>query len=310
MLAGAAARAAAEREAEPRPTERPEQRPRENGPVRVAAVGHIEWVEFAHVDHVPGSGEVVHARETFAEPAGGGAVAAVQLARLAGSATLFTALGDDELGARSRQRLEELGVEVRAAIRETPTRRALTFLEPGGERTITTLGPRLEPAASDPLDWTDLAGFDGVYFTAGDADALRAARAARMLVASPRARGAFAADGPPLDALVLSSSDRLERGWANELEQRTRITALTAGASGGSWDAGDAGGGAWKAAAPPGPVADSYGCGDSFAAALTFALARGDELRAAFDLAAACGAECLTRHGPYGEGDIRRGAPH
>ena len=42
------------------------------------------------------AGEVVHATDPFEEPAGGGGVAAVQLARLAGQATLFTALGDDE----------------------------------------------------------------------------------------------------------------------------------------------------------------------------------------------------------------------
>ena len=51
---------------------------------RVAVVGHVEWVQFARVEHVPRAGEVVHARDAFEEPAGGGAVAAVQLARLAG----------------------------------------------------------------------------------------------------------------------------------------------------------------------------------------------------------------------------------
>ena len=53
--------------------------------MRVAVVGHIEWVEFVRVGSVPLSGQIVHALETWEEPAGGGAVAAVQLARLAGS---------------------------------------------------------------------------------------------------------------------------------------------------------------------------------------------------------------------------------
>lgn len=69
--------------------------------LRVAVVGHVEWVQFARVDEVPRAGEVVHARDCFAEPAGGGAVAAVQLARLAGEVLLLTALGEDELGRRS-----------------------------------------------------------------------------------------------------------------------------------------------------------------------------------------------------------------
>ena len=268
--------------------------------MRVAVVGHIEWVEFAAVDHVPASGEVVHALDTFAEPAGGGAVAAVALARCAGEATLFTALGDDELAARSRDRLTELGVEVRAARRDGPTRRALTFLEPDGERTITTLGIRLEPTASDPLGWEDLAGFDAVYFTAGDAAALAQARAARVLVASPRARGAFSEGGQPLDALVLSAGDELEQGWAARLQPPAKLTMYTEGSRGGRW-IGDGGrGGRWNAVPPPAPIADSYGCGDTFAATLAFALARGDELDAALALSAKAGAECLTRRGPYG----------
>ena len=81
-------------------------------PVRVSVIGHVEWVEFARVDHVPKPGEIVHAMETWEEPAGGGGVAAVQLAKLAGACTLYTALGDDELGRRAASRLGELGVRV------------------------------------------------------------------------------------------------------------------------------------------------------------------------------------------------------
>jgi len=54
--------------------------------LKVAVVGHVEWVQFAGVPHVPLAGEVLHARDPFEEPAGGGAVVSVQLARLAGSA--------------------------------------------------------------------------------------------------------------------------------------------------------------------------------------------------------------------------------
>src|SRR5207302_1871842 len=36
----------------------------------IAVVGHVEWVEFARVDHTPEPGEIVHALETWAEPAG------------------------------------------------------------------------------------------------------------------------------------------------------------------------------------------------------------------------------------------------
>src|SRR5206468_3305171 len=106
--------------------------------MRMAVVGHVEWVEFVRGDHTPAAGEIVHAEGSFQDAAGGGAVAAVQLARMAGESTLFTALGEDELASRSRERLAELGVRVEAATRADPTRRALTFLDARGERTITT----------------------------------------------------------------------------------------------------------------------------------------------------------------------------
>ncbi|MGA9874902.1 MAG: PfkB family carbohydrate kinase, partial [Solirubrobacteraceae bacterium] len=83
----------------------------QNRQPKVAVVGHVEWVRFARVPHVPRAGEVTHAHDSFEEPAGGGAVAAVQLARLAGKAVLITALGQDEHGRRSVERLRELGVE-------------------------------------------------------------------------------------------------------------------------------------------------------------------------------------------------------
>jgi ribokinase len=46
-------------------------------------------------------------------------------------------------------------------------------------------------------------------------------------------------------------------------------------------------------------VVDAYGCGDSFAAGLTFALGMGKPAPDALALAAACGAACLTGRGAY-----------
>jgi len=267
---------------------------------RVAVVGHVEWVQFARVEHVPSAGEVVHATDPFEEPAGGGAVAAVQLARLAGGATLFTALGDDEPGRRSRERLPELGVEVHAATLELPTRRAVTLLDRNGERTILTLGQRLDPPAG-LLESSSAASprFDGIYFTAGGPEALRHARdSARILTASPRAVHALG-HGVPLDALILSNEDEYEVRVAADSEAEAGTVVRTEGFHGGSYrhDGGDAG--RWPASPPPGPVVDGYGCGDSFAAGLTFGLAAGIGLTAALALAARCGATCATGHGPY-----------
>ncbi|HEX8744074.1 MAG TPA: PfkB family carbohydrate kinase [Thermoleophilaceae bacterium] len=274
--------------------------------MRAAVVGHVEWVEFARVERVPLPGEIVAARGGFAEAAGGGAVAAVQLARLAGDCTLYTALGDDEVGARARERLEELGVRVEAAIRPgEPTRRAFTHLDDAGERTITVIGDRLEPRRSDPLAWDELATTAAVYFTAGDADSLRAARAARAVVATARVMDVLASAAVPLDAVVASSADPDER--YRPIEPAPSLVAVTAGAAGGTWSASDGRSGRWSPAPVPGPVRDTYGCGDSFAAGLALALAEGDDPDQALARAAECGAACLAGDGPYGY-DLRRTA--
>ena len=70
---------------------------------RVGVVGHVEWVQFAVVDHYPAPGEIVVATEWFEEAAGSGSVASVQLRKLGGEATFFCALGDDDAGARARR---------------------------------------------------------------------------------------------------------------------------------------------------------------------------------------------------------------
>ena len=97
--------------------------------MRVAVVGHVEWIELAVVERVPLAGEIVHALEWSQDPAGGGAVAAVQLARLAGDCLFLTALGDDELGHRAKRELEGLGVRVEAAWRAEPQRRAFVHVD-------------------------------------------------------------------------------------------------------------------------------------------------------------------------------------
>jgi ribokinase len=275
--------------------------------MRVAVVGHMEWCEFAVVPRVPLPGEIVHARETFEEPGGGGAVAAVQLCKLAGAATLFTAFGDDETGHRSEASLRELGLRVEARFHPEPQRRAFVHLDAGGERTITVLGPRLGPSGADPLGWDLLDDVDAVYVTAGDVEALRHARRARTLVATPRGLETLAAARVELDALVSSGRDRGERYSPGDLDPEPRVVVRTLGAAGGEWETADGGSGRWGPAPLPGPVRDAYGAGDSFAAGLTYGLGAGWELERAVELAARCGAACLTGRGPY-EGQLRLGS--
>jgi ribokinase len=225
----------------------------------------------------------------------------VQLARLAGGHGLFfTSLGDDGLGHAAKRGLEDLGLTVHVAWRQDkPTRRAFTYVDDEGERTITVIGERLEPHGDDDLPWDELHDVDAVYFTAGDAGALRAARAARALVATARVLPVLGAAGVPLDAVVGSGADAKERYVDGLLEPAPRYVVRTAGGRGGEWVGQEGRMGTWRAADLPGPIADAYGCGDSFAAGLAYGLGDGREIGAALDLGARCGAYCFTGHGPY-----------
>jgi ribokinase len=266
--------------------------------MRTAVVGHLEWTEFLPVERVPRQGEIIEPQECFAEPAGGGAVAAVQLARLSGDCTFFTAVGDDENGRRVERHLGELGVRVRDVRRAgKPTRRAFVYLDSDGERTITTIGERIHPVRADDLPWDELGDFDAVYFVAGDLDALRAARAARVLVSTARITDLLERSHVQLDAVVGSGSDAGER--YRPIDPPPKLVVTTAGARGGAWTAAEGRTGKWAAAPLPGPRRDAYGAGDSFAGGLTFALARGLDIEAALELAARCGATCMTGRGPY-----------
>jgi len=266
---------------------------------RVAVVGHVEWMEFARVPALPAPGDIVHASEAWEDAGGGGAVAAVQLAKLGGGADFFTALGNDERARLSAERLALYGVRVLAAPREVPQRRGFTHIDGDGERTITVIGERIVPHGDDPLPWELLDETDGVYFTGGDPAALRHARRARALVATPRADATLLAAGVELDALVRSGRDSGERLDPARLDPPPRYVVTTDGGRGGRWEAADGTTGTWEAAPLPGPMRDAYGAGDSFAAALAYGLGDGRGIESACALAARAGAHKLTGRAPY-----------
>jgi ribokinase len=273
-------------------------------PVRAAVVGHVEWIEFVPVEHVPAAGEIVHAAESWEQAGGGGAVSAVQLAQLGDSVSLYTALGAGELGKRAKAELEGRGVEVHATFVDAPQRRALVYVDETGERTITTIGPRLGPRGhDDSLPWRELARCDAVYYTAGDVDALEHARRARVLVATARELATLRRGGTELDALVASGKDEAEIYHQGDLDPEPRLVVTTSGALGGWAQPG----GPFSAAPPPGPLADSYGAGDCFAAGLAYALAAGLEVPSALEFASRCGAAALTGHGVHAEAIDLRG---
>ncbi|MBE9174064.1 hypothetical protein IQ216_13610, partial [Cyanobium sp. LEGE 06143] len=125
-------------------------------PLLLAVVGHVEVVTFLEVEHLPRPGDILSCPSALELPAGGGAVVAVQLARLLGRPVpFFTALGRDAVGEQAAAALTALGLDLQVAWRQAPTRRGLTFVDRSGERTITVIGERLSPVAIYPLPYLE-----------------------------------------------------------------------------------------------------------------------------------------------------------
>ena len=263
--------------------------------VRVAVIGHVEWVTHC-LGHLPAVGQIAHLSGAFDEPAGGGAVAAAQVARLGADCRFFTALSADGFGEVSAEVLGERGIRVYAATRDDPQPRALAVVEPSGERTILVTGGRLSPTMDDALPWSDLSRCEAAFFTGDDPRTLIAARAARHLVVTARRVASLVDSGVRADVLVASASDENERVDPDALPVPPRALVVTDGARGGRIVVG----GRERRFDPaplPGPAVDTYGAGDSFAAGLTVGLARGLRLDEAVALAARCGAAALTGRG-------------
>jgi ribokinase len=266
--------------------------------MRAAVVGHVEWLEFVPVEHVPRPGDIVHAEESWEQAAGGGSAAAVQLSKLADSVDFFTALGNDDRAERARAELVARGITVHATAVDAPQRSGFVYLDDGGERTITTIGRKQHPRGhDDSLPWHELARCDCVYFCAGDGDALVNARRARALVATARELATLAQASVQLDALVSSGKDEAERYHPGQIEPEPHLVVTTSGALGG-WA--QPGGPYSAAPLPPDPV-DAYGAGDCFAAGLAFALAAGLEGLDALEFASRCGAGALAGPGVHAE---------
>ena len=274
-------------------------------PLRLAVVGHVEVVRFIEVDNLPRPGEIQRALHVHGAPAGGGAVTAVQLARLLGRPVpFFTALGRDAAGEQAASDLEALGLELHVAWRDAATREAITFVDARGERTITVIGERLHASAADPLPWELLEKCDGAFITAADPAAIRLARAAGCLTATPRARLPVLREaGVRLDALIGSGLDPAERIASGDLDPQPALLIATEGAAGGRVQPG----GRFAAPQRQQPVLDTYGAGDCFAAGVTAGLAAGWDVADALSLGCHCGAACLDGRGPY-RGQLRRSA--
>ncbi|WP_437968809.1 PfkB family carbohydrate kinase [Sorangium sp. So ce260] len=262
---------------------------------RIAVVGHVEHVTLGRTEGVPAPGDIVHLLDARFLPGGGGGLAFAQLCRSDAEIHLFTAVGHDAAARAVEERIRAAPgrVHVHAAARAVDHPRVVVLVDAEGRRTIIVTGAPLQPAATDPLPWSILAGCDAVYFTGADPDSLRLARAARRLLVTARRSAALRAAAVAPDVIIGSASDPRENAPLDAYDPCPGALVLTDGPRPvrvlrpGSTALVDA---------PPAPdrVVGEYGAGDSFAGALAFHLAHGLPVE-----------EACRRAGPHGAAVLR-----
>ena len=273
--------------------------------MRAIVIGHVEWIEFLRVESVPKPGEIVHAPTTWAEAAGGGAVAAVQLANLGCETLFFTALGDDDLGrGLGGARVEGPAPPRRLGARASAPRHHIR----GRCRGAHDHGDRGEAPAARRRQVTALGGAPSTP-TASTSRAGTSRRSKGAACARPRRHGARAADAPPGRSRARCARRQRDRRGRTLRSGRPRSAPRLFVATSGQLGGWAQPGGPFAAVTRSGPVVDAYGAGDCFAAGLTFALASGEEPRDALAFAAHCGATVVTGRGPY-ERQLTARSPH
>ena len=213
------------------------QRPGGELPKATAVVGHVEWVRFASVERVPKPGEIIQAREHWLEPAGGGAVAAVELLRLAGNCDFFVAVGNDETGPRGCP--EALGRHVHAVTRAVTSPAARVHVP----RATTASGrSRSSARSSTHTAATRCRGASwrrSTLSTSAQVTVMRCGPHGRLACSSParelptRRRRCRAGRARP------QSTDPEETYEPGQIEPAPKLVVTTRGREGGSYRAGD-----------------------------------------------------------------------
>jgi ribokinase len=267
--------------------------------MRLAVVGHAEHITLGSIPAMPHAGDIHHLDDARVFVGGGGGVTFYQLLESSAEVLLYTACGNDDAGRFVADTLGATRGEVHAARRDKPHTRDVVVVTPGGERTIFVVGRPLHPQAQDALPWERLAECDAVYFTAEDPEALKLARAARLLVVTARRRQALVASGVRADVIIGSANDPREASTLAHYPVAPGALVMTEGSRGGRVDTAAGTARFPPTAGPPG-VTGGYGAGDSFAGALVYFVALGLPVVEAAARAAAYGASVLGHAVPIG----------
>ncbi|HEY5789696.1 MAG TPA: PfkB family carbohydrate kinase, partial [Gammaproteobacteria bacterium] len=217
---------------------------------------------------------------------GGGANAAVALARAGHQVALVSAVGDDADGRALLATLDAAGVDTAHVARlPQPTSNSLLLVDPQGERTIVNL-QRLHAPHPGVLRELEL---DAVYVRSRASDLaplLRALLPHRRVVAHVLV-GSAADLAPGLLLDPFAHATRISGGQAEWI-------VATRGPQGASaYGRGET----LQQPALPVTAVDSTGAGDAFAAGLVHALVHGETMAGCLAVAAAWGAAAVSQAG-------------
>lgn len=252
----------------------------------IIIIGSIAWDEVVHLETPLRAGSHNNGRWVGKRLGGGAANTALALARAQDTPVVISAVGADAAGGELVKALERFGVDVHLVDRRAhATTRSLILLETSGERTVVNVA-----RATVPLP-CDLAALSGECCYVRSADA-----ALTPLLARRAEIGTVVAHVPPLKRLFRPAQVLV--GSASDLDEEVLADPFVAGRSvagdrlqwmvvtygpDGATAYGD--GKRIVARAPRVRVVDSTGAGDVFAAGLVHALADGQGMQAALNIA-------------------------
>jgi len=269
------------------------------GNLNFAVIGHVEWMNFLNVDQLPKPGVISHSKKSLEYPAGGGSIIAKTLSELTlNKIHFFTALGNDDYGDKCFKILSNMGINLHVAWRDKPTRKGFSLIDSQSDRAITVIGERLAPNSNDNLEWSILKNMDGIFITASDSEIFKMARSASILCTTPRVGlNTINKSNVLLDGLIGSNLDPGEFFSLSELAVKPKYIIKTEGENGGIIFPG----GRYKALKNQKPKVDSYGCGDSFAAAILYGMTSKWNIDKSLNLAKIIGRNTSEFFGPYAE---------
>lgn len=259
-------------------------------PTTLTVLGAINMDLTAHVTRAPVPGETVADGLLVRQPGGKGANQAVAAAQLGADVRLIGAVGNDADGVAMTASLGEAGVDVSGVQNVSiATGTALIVVDATGENSIVVC-----PGANDRIEAREIV----IDPHAAVLAQLEIPTAVVEHVAA-LTDGFFALNASPAGALSTALRDRADLFIVNETEyaalpelRNARLTAVTLGSRGAVLYEG--GTEIARASSPATTVVNTVGAGDSFAAALTLGLIRGDEPHTALQRACAVGAAAVA----------------